>query len=85
MTVDSVNKSQQLYQTQQTEKVEKRQYEQLASKDEEKVKMQRSDKLELSAEAMKLQPIRQRINEGFYDRPEVMRETAMKLAQDLAQ
>ena len=38
-----------------------------------------SDKLTLSEEAKKLQPIRQKISEGFYDKPEVLDSVAKKL------
>ena len=37
------------------------------------------DKLELSVEAIKLQPIKQKIAEGFYDNPKVLDQVAKKL------
>lgn len=41
------------------------------------------DKLELSAEALKLQPVRQKIEDGFYDRPEVIQKVAEKIDDEL--
>jgi hypothetical protein len=37
------------------------------------------DTLELSVEALKLQPIRQKIAQGFYDNPNVLKDVAKKL------
>ncbi len=42
------------------------------------------DKLELSDEAKRLNPVKSRIDSGYYDRPEVLREVAKKMAQNLA-
>lgn len=39
----------------------------------------KADKLELSVEALKLQPIRAKIAQGFYDNPDVLKEVAGKL------
>jgi len=42
-----------------------------------------TDKLELSEDAMKLASVKQKISEGFYDTPEVLRNTALKLYNEL--
>lgn len=42
----------------------------------------RADKLEISAaarQASKIKTVKSKVDEGFYDRPEVMRETARKI------
>lgn len=49
---------------------------------EAKVK-ESSDKLEISAEALKLQPIRAKIAQGFYDNPEVLRSVSEKLLKEI--
>jgi hypothetical protein len=41
----------------------------------------RIDSLEISAEAQKLQPIQTKINEGFYNKPEIIREVASRIAK----
>lgn len=45
----------------------------------------KTDKLELSEEAKKIQDIRLRVQNGFYDNPEVLREVAIKLDRDIMQ
>lgn len=45
----------------------------------------KSDKLELSDEAKKIQDIKARVQNGFYDNPEVLREVALKLDRDILQ
>ncbi|MCX6156125.1 MAG: hypothetical protein NT007_18405 [Candidatus Kapabacteria bacterium] len=42
------------------------------------------DKLELSVEARKLAPIKNRINSGFYNKTEVVKEVAKRVSQQLA-
>lgn len=37
------------------------------------------DKLELSLDAIRFQPIREKINQGFYDSPEVLKSVTNKL------
>lgn len=41
------------------------------------------DKLELSDEAKKIQDIKSRVQSGFYDNPNVLREIAIKLDREL--
>ena len=48
-----------------------------------KAELKQTDSLEISDEAKKLQPVKQKVEEGFYDRPEVIREVATKLNDDL--
>ena len=43
----------------------------------------KSDKLELSDEAKKIQMLRARVEKGFYDNPEVIREVAIKLDREI--
>jgi hypothetical protein len=43
----------------------------------------KSDTLELSAEALKFQPIKKKIEEGFYDKPEIIRQVAEKIDDEL--
>ncbi len=42
-----------------------------------------TDKLELSEEAKKLIPIKQKIDDGFYNSYETIRKTAIKILQQL--
>lgn len=46
-------------------------------------KSQKSDKLELSVEAKKISEIRSRIESGFYDNADVLKEVAVKLEKDI--
>lgn len=43
----------------------------------------KADKLELSSEAQRLQPIIDRVNSGFYSRPEVINATAGKINKQM--
>jgi hypothetical protein len=43
----------------------------------------KADKLELSGEAQRFARIQSRINSGYYDQPEVMRQVAEKLNNDI--
>ncbi len=43
----------------------------------------KSDSLEISSEAVTLGAVKQKIEEGFYDRPDVIRQVAYKINQDL--
>lgn len=42
----------------------------------------KSDTLELSGEAKKLQPIMSRISSGFYNNPEILMSTAAKISKE---
>ena len=43
----------------------------------------KTDSLEISSEAVTLGAVKQRVEEGFYDRPDVLRSVAHKINQDL--
>jgi len=45
--------------------------------------MKKSDKLELSETARKLEPIRQKIEDGYYDNIDIIKSVAEKINQDL--
>jgi hypothetical protein len=48
---------------------------------EERKSTQSPDKLEISSEGKKLQIVQARINSGYYDKPEVMKELAQKISR----
>ncbi len=48
---------------------------------EEHVQKAVNDKLEISNEGKRMQMIQSRINSGYYDKPEVMRELALKISR----
>ena len=52
--------------------------------DLQRAAQKQSDKLEISSEARKLQPVLQRVEEGFYDRPEVIRQVARKINEEIS-
>lgn len=83
MTLDPLNMNQRIYPTKQYEAIEKKYNEELQSENEEKVNQKRTDSLNISAEARKLSPIVAKVNEGFYDRPDVVREVASRISQDM--
>ncbi|MFP4527905.1 MAG: hypothetical protein ACLFQX_05090 [Candidatus Kapaibacterium sp.] len=79
MNVDSVNNSNSVYGAQSQSRVSgKNDQDAAASRDDKAVR--RGDTLELSAEAKRLQPIRNRVESGFYNRPEVIREAASRIS-----
>ena len=43
----------------------------------------RSDRLDISPEALSYKPIEARIASGFYDKIEIIREVAQRMAKDL--
>ena len=43
----------------------------------------RSDTLVLSQEAKKLQPYQAKLTSGYYDKPEVLKATALKISQQI--
>ncbi len=59
-------------------------------KDDEKAKeadaasLSREDSLVLSSEAKKLSPIKAKIESGFYNQPDVLREVAQKLVKEFS-
>lgn len=81
MTIRSVNNLDKLYGASSKENVKDKVKEEEKATDAAAAK-QSGDKLELSAEAQKLQPIKQKVAEGFYDNPDVIREAARKMNQE---
>lgn len=85
MGIDALNSGQRIITNNPYEIQEKKYNEELTSKIEDKVaqQQQKADKLELSEEAKKLGPISSKINSGFYDSPEVIRDVAAKISRDI--
>jgi hypothetical protein len=84
MTIGSVSKYQKAAQANAKESLKDKFTEELASNNAGRTAKQPEDRLELSAEAQKLQPIRSKIEEGFYDKPEVIRAAAKKISAQLS-
>jgi hypothetical protein len=82
MNVDSVNNSSSLYGAQSKSGVNNAAEKNLNTNKESTVS--RSDTLELSDEARRLQPVRNRIDNGFYNRPDVIREAAARISSQFA-
>ena len=83
MSIDPIKNDQQIVAPKAKEAIERKYYDEYASGQEEKVGNKKSDKLEVSLEARKLQPILTKINEGFYNKPETLIETALKIDTQL--
>lgn len=79
MNINSVNKGASLYNTQEQRAIERRQEEQNANSDVQRGE----DKLELSNQARQLNNVQQRIEQGFYDRPEVLRQVARRINDEI--
>jgi DNA-directed RNA polymerase specialized sigma subunit len=78
MNIDSVNSSSGIYSNQANKNNRKS-----PGKETDAAKSSfsnKTDKLELSDEARKLKPIQQRIESGYYDKPEVMKEIAKQIS-----
>ncbi len=52
------------------------------AKEAESASVSREDSLQLSSEAKKLSPIKAKIESGFYNQPDVLREVAQKLVKE---
>ncbi len=52
------------------------------SRETEASSLSREDSLVLSSEAKKLSPIKAKIESGFYNQPDVLREVAQKLVKE---
>lgn len=74
MDIKSVNSDFKVY-SEQAKSAEKKEV-----RAEESKANQKSDKLELSDDAKKLQPIVQKISSGFYNKPEVFNITAKNIS-----
>jgi hypothetical protein len=82
MGIDALQ-SQRFFQQNPYEIQDKKHAEELASEQLKSAQKVASDKLEISSDAKKLGPIINRLNEGFYDQPEILRETASRISKDI--
>lgn len=82
MTINKIN-SENLYRVNEQQGVILREKELVQGQkiQEEQSKQAVNDKLEISNEGKRMQMIQSRINSGYYDKPEVMRELAFKLSR----
>lgn len=80
MNINSVKKGASVYKSQEQNKVTRRRDE---DKKESSSLKRNEDSLELSAEAKQLGQVQQRIEQGFYDDPAILRQVAEKVNQDL--
>lgn len=82
MTINKIN-SENLYRVNEQQGLSIREKELVQSQkiNEEQAKSSVNDKLEISNEGKRMQLIQSRINSGYYDKPEVMRELALKLSK----
>lgn len=81
MDIKSVNSGQNLFKPQSKKDVEGK-YGKAIQPGSDKVGL-KSDKLELSPEAKKLQPIKQKISSGFYDKPDIIDQVARKIFDEI--
>ncbi len=77
MDIKSVNSGPNVFKPHSKQNVEGK-YGRAISSGDDKVGL-KSDKLELSPEAKKLQPIKQKISSGFYDKPDIIDKVARKI------
>lgn len=82
--IDSVNSSKNVFGANKASEALEKRYSNPAKSTSQKAGVS-SDKLELSSEAKKLQPILQRLNNGFYDREEIIQEVAVRIDLELAE
>lgn len=80
MSIESIKGNHEIYKANEQKIVEKLQQERVM---EEAKKAPVQDKLELSGEAMKLAPIKAKMDSGFYDNPDVLRQVAKKLSYEI--
>jgi hypothetical protein len=82
MTINKIN-SENLYRVNEQQGLSLREKELVQNQkiQEEQAKSSVNDKLEISNEGKRMQLIQSRINSGYYDKPEVMRELALKLSK----
>lgn len=79
MNVNSLNKSANLYSASEQKAIDKRQLDD--TRNNENVK--KGDTLEISNQAKQLSNVKLRIEQGFYDRPEILRQVARKIDEEL--
>lgn len=84
MTIGSVNNLGKVYQSREGEAAKPKSADAAkTAKAGEAARQSAPDTLILSAEARKLRPIKDKIAEGFYDRPEVVKKAAAKISQEI--
>lgn len=83
MTIKNIDSTDSIYPLKRGEELEKKYAQEKSAEQMQKANIQRADKLELSREAQKLGPIKEKIDGGFYENPEIMRQTAFKIAQQI--
>ncbi len=81
MNIESVNKD--LYIPSQKATTQKNTNEQVSNSDSMRTNP-RTDRLELSYLAIKFKPIREKLKSGEYSKPEVIRDVASKISQEIA-
>lgn len=81
MNINSLNGGKNIYQT--DNKLKKKYSDESSTRTDEKSKVI-TDKLEISEEVFKLAPIKQKIAQGFYDNPDVLKDIAKKLMSDIS-
>lgn len=62
---------------------EKEKKKDLESKEDTSVSASKSDKLELSPEALKFAPIKEKIKQGFYENEDVLNKISEKLLREI--
>jgi hypothetical protein len=80
LNIDSLNRGNSLYS--QDNKL-KSKYKDSSSDNSEVKAKSTSDKLEISADSLKLGPIKARVTQGFYDNPEVLKQVSQKLYNEI--
>ncbi len=84
MGIDSLNNENRIFPASNPYEIQQKKYEEeIVQQNDEKVTQRKTDSLEISEGAKRLSPIMTRINDGFYDKPEIMREIAKRISYDL--
>lgn len=84
MAIESLNNDNRIFPVNNPYEIQQKKYEEeIVQQNDEKVTQRRTDTLDISSEAKRLAPIATRLNEGFYDKPEIMREIAKRISYDL--
>ena len=78
MNISSINKSANIYKTN-----DNKDKKSLKSSDNSINNNKNIDTVEISSQARRLGTIQNKIEQGFYDRPEILRQVAVKLDSDL--
>ena len=83
MTIKSVNSGQNIYKSNEQDEINNK-YKSGAEAAGKNAPAGKSDKLEISPEALKLADVKKKISSRFYEKPEVVKQTAKKILKDLA-